>query len=79
LRVHNSDGVSVGVKGLAPKLIELQRSDSPFDTAFPLSTDDHQIETGGLYDRKGQVEFGRYLPKPQTILGLIAHISKGNG
>jgi hypothetical protein len=79
LRVHNSDGLSVGVEGLPEKKIELQKGDSLLDTAFPLYTGDHQIETGGRYDRKGQIRFGRYAPKPQTILGLIAHVSKGNG
>lgn len=79
LRVHNSDGIVVAVQGLPEKMIELQKGDSLMDTAFDLYTGDHQIETGGAYDRKGQIRFGRYLPKPQTILGLIAHVSKGNG
>lgn len=76
VRVLNADGIQVEYQGTI-NTIELLRSDSPTDTAFPLLTGDIISEGIGSYERQGEITIRRYLPKPATVLAIIPYFGVG--
>lgn len=76
LRLLNSDGLEVSCQGVTLKL-ELVKTDSPTDTALPLFTGDKTFEMQGSHARTGPITIRRYLPRPSTVLALMAHQQVG--
>lgn len=74
--LENSDGLQVTCQGNSRK-IELGTTTNPTDSAFPLSSEPVIVELQGSHDRVGGVRIDRYLPKPSTVLGLVAYQQVG--
>ena len=72
LLLESADGIEVSCQGVTRKL-ELGTTTSPTDTAFPLFSGAKAIEMQGNHDRTGPITVRRYLPKPATVLALIAY------
>lgn len=72
LLVQNADGLEVTCQDQTRKL-ELGKTTSPTDVAFPLMSGGLRFELQGNHQRVGSVRVRRYLPKPATVLGLVAY------
>ncbi len=78
LRLLNSDGLEVSCQGVTRKMEQMQ-TNSPTDTALPLFTGDKMFELDGNHRRTGPITIRRYLPRPATVLALMAYQQVGEG
>lgn len=76
LLLEHSDGLEVSCQGVTRKL-ELGTTKSPTDTGFPLFSGAKAMELQGAHARTGPITVSRYLPRPATVLALIAYQQVG--
>lgn len=72
LMLENADGLEVTCQGVNRK-IELGTTSSPTDTGFALSSKTEIMEVQGSHQRTGPITVRRYLPRPSTVLAMIAY------
>lgn len=77
LLLENADGLEVICQGVTRKL-ELGTTTSPTDTGFALFSGAKSFEVQGNHARTGPITVRRYLPRPATVLGLIAYQQVGD-
>lgn len=72
LRLEHSDGLEITCQGNTRKL-ELGKTTSPTNTGFALFSGDKTFELQGSHSRAGPITIRRYLPRPSTVVALIAY------
>jgi hypothetical protein len=76
LLLEQSDGLEITCQGVTRKL-ELGTTTSPTNTGFPLFSGAKGFEIQGNHARTGPITVRRYLPRPATVLALIAYQQVG--
>ncbi|MGF7151322.1 hypothetical protein FHS96_004985 [Sphingomonas zeicaulis] len=77
LRLLETLGLRIGVQAMEAQTITFRLPDDPMNQAVPLFTGDKVLETGGVFERGGEILIERFQPLPATLLAIYPDVVVG--